>query len=883
MSIVAAVGFGPVILAAATDLVPGATPGPVLASVFVLAVGAAALGILLLGSRHWAHDATTMPSTQALLSVFGVALLVSSVGWMLVNVTDAANTSAWRHSQALDPGAGISARIRVEERLHFSRLTPDGSSESTDEIADLAVSWPVWLTGGTVDFLLRVAQPGDAGEGPSCGTGRATVRAVSAGELFELVDVPIRDLCGTWQRVEVLLPRKVTRITFELLDDSDAMQSGPGLDVSVLRLQPGLRLLWALSTIVAFSLALTLAYLAVTGANDSARPATRDAVTRRQDRREFAVAAGVAIVFFLIVSNIFVFWFVSQEKTIYTWDNAGYWTSSRHVSDVLRGESSTENDALGAGSFESSEPQSFGASARPTLPQDPLTSLVRNVRYSEYNISNNIPVAAVMVVFGGSRLVYELSLTNVYALAAVLVLVFALRSLAVEPPSQWVRWWTLIPVLIVLCFAPFWVPLVRGYIGICVVAVNLAVLWLYFKRRSEPRSVVVLTSIGLLLVAGVLLQRWNAYWVVAFLLITIVDGARRLLEARRFDIGLVLRCFQDSIIVGSVALLTLATVAWPLVVTMATTDYADIYSAYAEHTSLLSAIAQLTRSFGLVLLLFVVSAAGYLIWKPATRWVALLLSLQLVVMFVHMSGTQTMGPHHLYILMPGMLLLLSIAIIDLVSARQRRVAAVGAVILALFFVNGAISGVAVFAPSGDPVRAMLIPLVPDNRRIPLVRDDLDAFDRLTAYIDDSVTSDPEITGIYVLSSSQTLNVVHLRNLEASTGLEFRSVDRLLRGSEVDKRDGFPRGLLAADLVIVADPIQYNRRPTDQYVVGIPAQAMLESRGIGAAFRQLPVSFKFRDGVDVLIFRRIREHTPLEISGFSNELREIYPDRPKIYQ
>jgi len=226
---------------------------------------------------------------------------------------------------------------------------------------------------------------------------------------------------------------------------------------------------------------------------------------------------------------------------------------------------------------------------------------------------------------------------------------------------------------------------------------------------------------------------------------------------------------------------------------------------------------------------------------------------------------------------------LSNAAVEAISDRRRLVTIGGVVMLMLYITNGVASGVAVFSPSGEAVRAALVPLIPDNRRVPLVRDDLDVFGDITAYIDSLVASDSQINTIYVLSSSQTLNVVHLRNLEASTGIEFRSVDRLSRGSEVDKRDGFPRQLLRADLVIVADPIQYNRRPSDQYVVGIPAQAILDGTDIGAAFRKLPVSFEFEGGVRALIYQREREISTQEIESLSDKLRAIYPNRPNIYQ
>jgi hypothetical protein len=390
-------------------------------------------------------------------------------------------------------------------------------------------------------------------------------------------------------------------------------------------------------------------------------------------------------------------------------------------------------------------------------------------------------------------------------------------------------------------------------------------------------------AIGLLFVVGLLLQRWNAYWIVAFLFVAVVDSTWRFLSTPKFDLDYILECFRVPIVAGSVAFLTLSAVAWPLVVTMATTDYSDIYSAFSENTSLFAEVGHLVQSFGLVLTLFLSAAMAFLASRKMTRRFAILLGIQLIVMFWHFSSTQTMGQHHFYVLMPGIFLILSVAANELIADQRPLVSRLGIGLLSLYLLNGVLSGIAVFSPNGDSVRAALIPLVPDNLRPPLVRDDIDEFGDLVHYLDQLVESDTSIDGIYVLSSSQTLNTVHLRNLEASTGIEFRSLSKMLRPAEIDKRDGFPRQLLQADIVVVGDPIQYNRRPTDQFIVGIAAQNMMDGIGIGAAFSLMPKSFVLQEGVNVLVFKRNREIAASELADFSERLKAIYPDRPYVYQ
>lgn len=882
--IVGAFGIGPVFVTAKSDLLPHTATLSNLTTAFIVVIGALSATLFLLWRRRLSSNSKRKPSPKKLLMIYGLALLLSSIGWTLASVVDASNTSAWRHTRVLIPEPGIDKQISIEDRLHHSRLRIGREYKYGDEIATSPVMWSVWLIGGKAELLVRISQLEKAASVLSCSDrGEVTIEARTSEIPITSVTVPVFDLCNKWRRIEFALPPQITEIKFLLSGESENLQNNRSLDVAILGMRPNFSPLWTICTITVFGLLLTLPYFSLAKVRELSFSGPDQAIIKTDTRKVSGVIIIVAILLFLIVGNTFVYWYVSQERTIYTWDYGGYWTSSRHVSQVLRGDSSSTSIDSGTPAIVSLDRLRVDESDRPTLSRDPLTSLIRNVRYSEYNITSNLPVAVAMVLFSGSRMVYELSLTNAYALVAVLVLLVALMDFAKDSVHRWTQWWPIIPVLIVLCFVPFWVPLIRGYIGVCVVAVNLTVLWLYFMRSANNAKLPTLAFIGLLLVVGVLLQRWNAYWVIAFLLITFVDGAKQLLAVRSLHIDHIIQCFQVPIVLGCVAFVTLAVVAWPLVVTMSTTDYTDIYSAYVKHTNLFTAIVELNRSFGLVLLLLVVFAAGYLMSRSSTRRFATLLSIQLIVIFIHFSSTQTMGPHHLYVLMPGVFLVLSIAAIEVTSNRRLLVSIVGVAALILYVANGIGSGLAVFAPSGESVRSMLIPLVPETRRIPLVRKDIDEFGRLAKYIDYLVDSDLRTNGIYVLSSSQTLNAGHLRKLEVSTGIKFRSVDKLLPSAHVDKRDGFPRRLLEADLVIVGEPIQYHRRPSDQQVVGIPADSLLEGSGIGAAFERMPVSFELDGFVKVVVFERVRPNTAEEIRGLSDKLKKFYPGRPNVYE
>lgn len=217
------------------------------------------------------------------------------------------------------------------------------------------------------------------------------------------------------------------------------------------------------------------------------------------------------------------------------------------------------------------------------------------------------------------------------------------------------------------------------------------------------------------------------------------------------------------------------------------------------------------------------------------------------------------------------------------AQQDRKIKVAASFLMLLYAINGLASHAAVFVPNGDSVAKALVPIVPDNRRLPLVRNDIDEIAKVARYVDGLVATMPGEASIYVLASSTVFSSAQLRMLEVSTGHPFASAGGILVTSGIDKRDGFPRGLLNADLVLLTDPVQIHRRAEDQQVIEIPAEFMLSGTGIGAAFEKLQAAFELDEGVTVSVYRRTRENSQAEIEQLSERLRKLYPDRPGIYQ
>jgi hypothetical protein len=168
-----------------------------------------------------------------------------------------------------------------------------------------------------------------------------------------------------------------------------------------------------------------------------------------------------------------------------------------------------------------------------------------------------------------------------------------------------------------------------------------------------------------------------------------------------------------------------------------------------------------------------------------------------------------------------------------------------------------------------------------NRHSPLVRNDIEEIDRMLDVLSKTLTNPDD--RVYVLASSWVLNSSIVRNAPLSLNRYAEISPKVLQTHDWDKRDGFPERLLTANYVIVADPIQYHVQPSDQRVIGIPAEMILTGKNIGRSFVKLPYRFELDRGVKCYIYRKLGEFDSSDLAALAGMLKNYYPDRPSIYK
>ncbi len=531
-------------------------------------------------------------------------------------------------------------------------------------------------------------------------------------------------------------------------------------------------------------------------------------------RAAVAGAALAGVVFLALVVGSFV----ASEQFIYYWDFSGYWIATIRLGDLL-------DD-----------------------PAQALSALVESVRNQKYNLLPAVPLAPISRLFDHDRTGWVLTVLIVYGLPALVALGFAAVRLG---DGVDVRGAPAVAVSAAVLLPALWAPLLRGSVGIG--GVTLAVVvWLscVFPLREVTTRRVVLW--GVLLAALILFRRWYGFWVVSWV---IALGIEALIEGSGGRDR-----YRGLRVVAAVAALVgvvLLVVATPIALRMLTTDPAASRAAYRAAHFYLDGLGKVVGRFGVTTLAFAAAGLVIALRNPATRSLARALAWQTAATLLIFLRAQPFDRHHYYLIAPQVAVFSGVLLIELTrrarDATGPRVVRAGCLaILAVGFVA------AFYGPMGrrldDPWALFAKP-----RFEPQSRDDLAEIVKLSGTLDELTRADGG--QVYVLSSYWLLNEDILRNAHLTTDAPDIA-SRVLLSAHIDRKEGFPHRLMQADYAVVTNPPRVHLRPTEQEVIVVPAQQILDGAGIGKAFRLLPHAFTLQDGTEVSIYERTGPIRPL---------------------
>ena len=491
---------------------------------------------------------------------------------------------------------------------------------------------------------------------------------------------------------------------------------------------------------------------------------------------------------------------------------------------------------------------------------------------ADYNLLYIIPLLPILLILGTGRLAYIIALTVVYGLPFIGLIALITRLICQDiKPQKSVQSALALGALMPLT----WIPLWRGFpdsVGmLCVVAAG----GVYLGKRRCWRF----AAIGGLLALAVLFRRHFAYGGLAvgaaIALVELWDRLNPIAWDSPGQLSAALgRYSRDMAMMVLAGLGLLWAVAPDFTYRALTANHRAVYASFSF---------PIPESID-----YFASAYGYLIWALAIwglgrSWRLRLISPK-VGAFLGIWGGLAIAfqvfllrydsVHYTLHLTPVVILSLTLLWLSLPHLPRQ-------LLLGVLILNLLLS----LTPLGTPTfpgRKLLASAHP-----PLVRQD---YDELMGLVETLHQLTPNDEPIHLIAASSRLNRGLIRNAHwrryppdsipldchIPCGIEIIGLPT------ADSNSIYPlEPLLAAEYIVLADPLQYHLPLTQQQVIAVPYQVFTEAWAIADDFERLPQRFALDDNVTVSLYQRRRPTTWDTAVKTLIEMKSRFGDRPGL--
>lgn len=544
------------------------------------------------------------------------------------------------------------------------------------------------------------------------------------------------------------------------------------------------------------------------------------------------------IIYFLIVLLIIVFqtsYFIRHEQNVYSWDYNGYWRVWENFSLLLR----SNTDAA-------------------------FFQLKQSVLQDDYNALPIFVLSLLDVIKLPSRLLY-IELINIVYFLPVLFLFKCIVDNFTEEKNKDNIAWNITTIFIPAFFVAFWAPSLKGYpdiSGLIFVLVSVLIACkIDFSSRIKIATPILL---GLSLWGPFLFRRWYAFTVVS-LYFSLPVLNYYLYNTSKLKLRNVLISAFNFFISGITSCIVVVYFQKELFERILHTDYSQIYVAYQAPFA--TSVRMLSHNIGLYLLPFIlISLAGafYTKNKKSTP-IVIFSAFNLLFSFMLFTRTQAPGVQHC---LPFSLWALVIVVfgikylLEFIKGNTLRLGVLSLLLVihaTIFVISINRNQIEFFEGSSHLLPTKSLPLRIDNfsNYIDLVHDI------------ESLTKNGE--RITVFSSNDVLNDDMLNTI-SNLGLS----GKISYASQVDLRDLIHIDSLMSNYFVVTSPAQTHLRPSDQQVITIPTDQILNHQSIGKAMIRLDKEYTLSKGVKAYIYKKVRNYTPTEVDEFYTLFFKSYP-------
>lgn len=449
-----------------------------------------------------------------------------------------------------------------------------------------------------------------------------------------------------------------------------------------------------------------------------------------------------------------------------------------------------------------------------------IKKVIYTIFYDEYNYLAAILPSIPMAIFGKNRIVYTLGITVMYYIPFIfLYLIFVNRFLKdIKYKNIWLAI-SLIPCMPFLLYLNY-----MGYVDIG--GLNLAILiYLLVKRKKNEKLNYVL--VGSLLMLMFFFRRWYMFYILAFLITLFIfdlyDFIKNKENIERKK--LFLEYLKKYLIIGGTmvgiviitfllnAILfkndTTFKIDWSnfYLIKLLFVNYGELYSAYSRPLS--SDLLAIGTRFGYIIMILSIFSIIISIKNKKNIKQILFLTVQTILCFVLFEKTQSHDIHHFLLYVVNIMLI--ITYIFSTSSKLYTKITVSVILL----LNLICSIPLLY--TNPVVKALKKCYIVNSINLEaLRRDDLEEFDEIDKEIEN--LSENGTKKIYINASSNIINDSMIYSYDKTIGRNYDTKSYILEVSHVDSRDGLPKSIKDADIIMVTDPDQKHMVDQNQKVI-----------------------------------------------------------------
>lgn len=537
----------------------------------------------------------------------------------------------------------------------------------------------------------------------------------------------------------------------------------------------------------------------------------------------------------IICSISLVYLYVYMEYNVYSWDNAAYWKMWKYFSNKF-----AEN------------------------PVEALDEVRHSIRHNDYNCSSILVILIFKLIPLSSRFCYILGVTIAYLVPTVLCFSYLIRKIT-ETENKWL---TTLSYIIPATYVAFWGPTLRGYPDICgLVFILLSIIFCLKNNFSKRIDIICAIKLGALLWTPFLLRRWYAYTIIS--LYVTLPFLNAYYYQQKIEVLKLKNILFNFVIAGCTSVILTTTIQWPLLKTILSTNYSEIYSAYRFSFSV--SIEALTHEVSLLFVALVFISSILVIignnFKLKTClvffWSNLIISLTLFT-FTQSPGIQHNLPFSLW-----MLLIFCEGLFYLILQCKKKMVTFWLSVTSILFML-----LCLLQSLFNILNINSNFLLPSFKITPLKVGNLQEYEALSNDLLNLTKNGEKVT---IYSSSDILNEEMLETISDS-----KLNNSINYASQVDLRDNFRVQTLMSDYVVITNPIQTHLRVAGQQVIYIPASSILNHLNIGNAYKKLGYEYKLNNEVSAWIYKKQRPFTSQETTNFFKEFYNHYPKWENLY-